>query len=116
MKRKLLILLTVSIGLPALMLPSCEKYILPAISLAQDTVFVEQGGSKVSQLVTSNVDWQPSSSEEWIDIETVSGAGTDSLVFTVFENVGNTDRTGKVFVESETIRKILYVIQSGTVE
>lgn len=98
---------------------SCEKYILPELVPAKDTLTLPcHAQQDIAIGVSSNVKWHlsVSSGSEWIEATPAAQVKGDT---TIFLNVkANTDvesRQGKLVVTSETLEKSIVILQDGDI-
>jgi len=95
---------------------SCEKYILPSIKLAQDTLACTEYEQTLQVAVTANVKWTLSKDETdtWLTATPKKEVKGDSVIFiTVEANTSEEPREATLSVTSEAIRKLLVVRQEG---
>lgn len=85
----------------------------PSISITGETSHtLETAGGKISVTFTSAKEWTAKSDQSWCRVSLSSGqAGTVTLGITVSENTSNDDRTAKVTLLSETVTKVITIIQ-----
>ena len=103
------------LGLAATQFSGCEKYVLPEVTLSQDTLWFHAAAGTQSIHVTTNVvtTAEPETDDQF-------GLATDPVWFdescnvtvTVLENTGDS-RTATIPIKSEAILKNLVVIQEG---
>ena len=92
----------------------CEKYVLPEITLSQDTLLFRAALDSQAVHITTNVvtTAEPATSDQrWISTNPVWFDETSDVVVTVQENTTGEQRTATIPVKSETILKNLVVIQ-----
>ena len=95
---------------------SCEKYVLPALSLSQDTVLVNKAAQELQLVVNTNVDWHFNMDDveaEWIHFSTYAGYGTATVQLTIDENDSGAKRGVTIPVETGTLRRKLMITQSA---
>jgi len=95
---------------------SCEKYILPELKLAQDTLLLADTAQIVSVKVTSNVKWSVSGEKEiaWISFTPKDQVKGDStIIISIEANTEVEPRETSLTVTSETLRKSIFVQQDG---
>ncbi|MCF0177642.1 MAG: BACON domain-containing protein [Bacteroidales bacterium] len=112
MKRSLPILAFAVMLFAVMNFSSCEKYILPEIKFAQDTLSVDASAHQLQQTVTSNVAWEIASVPLWCAIEIEETATGAILHLSISENDGDM-RESKINVESASLRKGFTLIQEG---
>ena len=97
-------------------LVSCEKYVLPSISLSPDTLFVNQPGKQMKLVVETNVMWHMDLDGldlEWLAIEPVSGEGDTPVDITVSANDTGAEREIVIPVKTETLQRNMVISQSA---
>lgn len=94
---------------------SCEKYILPELSIVPDTLTFNATPDSSTLQVLSNVKWSCTSGAEsdWYQISPTEGNGNGEVMIKVNENGSQTERSATVAISSETIRKTFLIIQQG---
>ena len=117
MRRFSLVFLSLALlGIGAAQFAGCEKYILPEITLSQDTLrFQAALDSQVVHITTNVVTTaEPATSDQrWISTNPVWFDETSDVVVTVQENTTGAERTATIPIKSETILKNLVVIQES---
>jgi len=112
-------LIALLLGIVLLNSVSCEKYILPAITLSQDTLAIACTTQQdIPVKVSSNVKWQVSISEGegWIKFTPkVAVKGDSTILITVEANTDIESRQGKLNVTSETLSKSIVILQDGDI-
>ena len=93
----------------------CEKYVLPDISVAPDTLrFGAAADSAVVQLTTNVITKpEPADGNSWISTWPEWFDASSELTVYVQANTGTTARTGILYFTSEAIQKKIIVIQEG---
>lgn len=94
---------------------SCEKYVLPEVSLDPDTLYFDCLGATKSVNLNSNVIWKiklDGATKESVQLSPASGDESAVIDVTVSENQSN-DREFVLIVETETFEKKLTLIQEG---
>ncbi|MBO4656917.1 MAG: BACON domain-containing protein [Bacteroidales bacterium] len=95
---------------------SCEKYVLPELSLSQDTLLVNKSAQQLSLTVNSNVQWEfdvASAQVEWVIFDPEWGEVGRKVTISVEENTSGAVRKAAIPVQSQTIQKQLLIVQSG---
>ena len=102
-------------GVAAVQFCGCEKFILPEITLQQDTLLFPASGGTQSMLITTNVitTAEPAFNDQsWLSADPVWFDETTTYQVTTTENTGE-ERSATIPIKSETIEKSLVVIQAG---
>lgn len=91
---------------------SCEKYVLPELSIAPDTLYF--GADSLSQdiSVSSNVPWETQVTDSWLRASAQYGEGDSTITIIVNKNNGAA-RSSSVTIQTESLRKSLIVNQSA---
>lgn len=94
---------------------SCEKYVLPEMSFAPDTLYFSAAGGVQSFTVTTNVICTVDRDKEikWIVADPYFLEESAVVNLTVEANPGTTARTAALPVKTESFLKYLTVIQEG---
>ena len=95
---------------------SCEKYVLPELSLSQDTLLVNKSAQQLSLTVNSNVQWEfdvASAQVEWVIFDPEWGEVGRKVTISVEENTSGAIRKAAIPVQSQTIQKQLLIVQSA---
>jgi len=103
------------LGVAAAQFAGCEKYVLPAITLSQDTLWFHAGGGSQVVHITTNVitTAEPATADQlWIVTDPLWFDETSDVKVTVDPNQG-ASRTATIPIKSEVIQKNLVVIQEG---
>ena len=98
----------------ALQFTSCEKYVLPELSLGADTLVFTAAADSATVAVSANVIWQAEledSGQEWLETGPSWWEGPGEAYIKVEDNGTDAERSANVIVKSETIRKKITVIQ-----
>ena len=120
--RKSLYIITILAVLSALagaMSTSCEKYVLPELSFAPDTMYFSAAGGTQTLELRSNVSWEAGINRsddtyvEWITFTPTFGEGDCDIVITLAENTTGSDRNLSFDIKSETIKHTFTIIQEG---
>ena len=117
--RNLLLALSVVAVLAAALsgVTSCEKYVLPAIELSQDTIAVNRAQHEIQLVVNSNVFWELDLDKvkaPWVSFSPKSAEEGGVLTITISANEWDYDRSVTVPVKTETLERKLYIVQSYT--
>jgi len=94
---------------------SCEKYVLPAIGLSQDTILVNKAAQELSLVVNSNVFWSfdDGSTAAWLTVTPSGGTSTATVKIQIEENDSGAARRTTLTLKSETLQRSLLVVQSA---
>lgn len=104
------------LGVAAAQFSGCEKFILPEITLQQDTLLFPAAGGTQSVLITTNVittSEPPFRDQTWLSVDPVWFDETTRIQVTAAENTEAEGRTSTIPIKSEAITKSLVVIQAG---
>lgn len=104
------------LGAAVAQLSSCEKFVLPEITVSQDTLLFSAAGGSQSIRVTTNVittAYPETIDQLWLSTDPGWFDESSTVTFTVAENTKPEERTGTVPVKSESILKNVVVIQEG---
>ena len=95
----------------------CEKYILPDISVAPDTLRFGAATDSAVVRLTTNVITKPEPEDgvSWISAWPDWFDESSDLTVYVQANTASTARTGILYFKSEAIQKKLIVIQEGEI-
>jgi len=121
MKRTILpFCLTAVIALCMILCNACEKYVLPEISIDQDTINVPMSGGKYNIKVTTNVQWtiDEFGMGKWIRFSEITGSNdyqmTDyEITMTVDANDTGEPRSQVVPITTASFEKKIFVYQEG---
>lgn len=92
---------------------SCEKYVLPELTVTPDTLRFSAAADSALVKVHSNVIWSNKDNPDWIRVS-VDWGDTDAETFvSVTENTSSEARQAKVSIKSETIQRYIVVEQTG---
>lgn len=92
---------------------SCEKYVLPELTVSPDTLRFGAAADSALVKVHSNVIWSNKDNPDWIKVS-VDWGDTDAETFvSVAENTSSEARQAKVSIKSETIQRYIVVEQTG---
>ena len=95
---------------------SCEKYVLPELSLSQDTLLVNKSAQQLSLTVNSNVQWAfdvDGDKVEWVSFDPEWAEVGRKVTISIEENATGKMRSATVPVSSQTISKKLLIVQSA---
>ena len=95
---------------------SCEKYVLPELSLSQDTLLVNKSEQQLSLTVNSNVQWAfdvDGDKEEWVSFDPEWAEVGRKVTISIEENATGKMRSATVPISSQTISKKLLIVQSA---
>lgn len=93
----------------------CEKYILPDLSIAPDTLRFNAMADSADIFLTTNVisKTEAEQGSEWITSWPEWFEESATVTIYVRQNTGQAERTGILYFKSEAIEKKLVVIQAG---
>ncbi len=93
----------------------CEKYVLPDLSIAPDTLRFNAMADSADIFLTTNViaKTEAEQGSEWITSWPEWFEENATVTIYVRQNTGQTERTGILYFKSEAIEKKLVVIQAG---
>ena len=95
---------------------SCEKFILPELTVTPDTLIFGAAADSSLVKVHSNVVWSNKDNPDWISVS-VDWGDTDAETFvSVSENTSTQARQAQVSIKSETIQRYIVVEQAGATE
>lgn len=95
---------------------SCEKFILPELTVTPDTLRFGAAADSSLVKVHSNVIWSNNDNPDWISVS-VDWGDTDAETFvSVAENTSTQARQAQVSIKSETIQRYIVVEQAGVIE
>ncbi len=95
---------------------SCEKYVLPELTVTPDTLRFGAGADSALVKVHSNVIWSNKDNPDWISVS-IDWGDTDTETFvSVTENTSTQARQAQVSIKSETIQRYVVVEQEGATE
>ena len=66
------------------------------------TLFIEDEGERLFVWVSSNIDWEVMSNDDWITTEMSSGSGDERLIITIAANEVNVRRMGSLTITGGT--------------
>jgi hypothetical protein len=84
-----------------------------ALIVAQKEYTVEAAGGALDFAVQANVDYEVTTSADWIEQVTSRGLTEKTLRFTVKANESNDSRTGKITVSCGSLAQEITVVQAG---
>ena len=92
---------------------SCEKFVLPELTVSPDTLRFSAAADSSIVKIHSNVIWSNRNNPDWIRVS-VDWGDTDAETFVaVTENTSSEARQAKVSIKSETIQRYIVVEQAG---
>lgn len=95
---------------------SCEKYILPELTVTPDTLIFGSAADSALVKIHSNVIWSNKNNPDWIRVS-IDWGDTDAETFvSVAENTSTQARQAQVSIKSETIQRYIVVEQAGATE
>ena len=95
---------------------SCEKFILPELTVTPDTLRFGAAADSSLVKIHSNVIWSNNDNPDWISVS-VDWGDTDAETFvSVAENTSTQARQAQVSIKSETIQRYIVVEQAGATE
>lgn len=111
-KTAAIIIPLLAVSLLALQFNSCEKFILPEMSVTPDTLFFSPLADSASVTVKANVTWEVSgqSGSGWVSFSPSGGEMEGVVKIKVAQSAGESRRATITF-KSETLSKSLIVIQ-----
>lgn len=95
---------------------SCEKYILPELSVSPDTLAVNKAAQELSVVINANVPWDfilEDLDAKWLAFTPDGGDLGLTVTISFKENTSGASRSVTVPVQSQTIKKKLFIIQSA---
>ena len=113
------IFLAVLAVLAAVLPTSCEKYVLPELSVAPDTLMFGAQGGTLTLSLKSNVEWEAGINRsedtcvEWITFTPTFGSGDCEIEVTLADNTAGPLRSLSFDINSETLKRTLTIIQEG---
>lgn len=99
----------------ALQFASCEKYVLPELSLTPDTLKFSAAADSLPVQVKSNVIWNSSAANQvdWLKWNRDGMEGDQEMWFYATENTNALSRRETITFKSESLKRSLVVIQEG---
>jgi len=91
---------------------SCEKYVLPSLSLSQDTLTFSPEAQDCELIIETNVIWSADNTSNWIILDPGEGALSDTITMSVTKNDTGEKRSYKISFNTETLKKSVVVIQN----
>ena len=117
MKKVMMVLIAAAVIIAAAAgASSCEKYVLPELSLSKDTLAVNKAAQELTFVVNANVPWEFDLSEvkaEWLVFSPEWGDLGMPVTISIEENTTGARRSVTVPVSSQTITKNLLIVQSA---
>lgn len=92
---------------------SCEKYILPELTVTPDTLRFGAAADSALVKVHSNVIWSNKDNPDWIGVSVDWGDADAETFVSVTENTSTQARQAQVSIKSETIQRYVVVEQAG---
>lgn len=94
---------------------ACEKYVLPSVTIAPDTLRFAAAADSQAIVVTTNVitTLYPESNDFWVYAQPEWLDQSCTVFIHVFDNSSTEPRTAVIPVKSEAILRHLVVIQEG---
>ena len=94
--------------------PSCERYVLPQMTISPDTLIVAQEGGVFEVSLDINVKWTATAPESpAVTLDPDKGSGSATITVTVPANASEDPLEGRVNFKSETLSKNLVILQDG---
>lgn len=121
-KGTIVAILSIAALTAAISVSSCNKYVLPEISIAPDSLFFSADSQSATILINSNVIWDFSFDNEedkapqWLNFDPLYGGDTlqiQKVTVTIQRNESDQPRVIKAGVKSETLNKMLYIHQEA---
>lgn len=112
-------LFTIIVPLAALLVfaaqfSSCEKYVLPEMTLSEDSVYFYSRTDTVSIMVYSNVVWSFTNEDNnWYKGYPNWGDADSLVMFIVEENIDDRPREAELIIKTETISRTLHIFQEA---
>lgn len=101
-------------ALLAMQFTSCEKYVLPELSFAPDTLSFKSAADSSKMKLNCNVIWYVDPGDaEWITFNPAYGEGPADIMVSVTENGGEALRSATVYFVTETLKKSFIVEQES---
>ncbi|MCK9626273.1 MAG: BACON domain-containing protein [Bacteroidales bacterium] len=91
---------------------SCEKYVLPSLSLSQDTLTFSPEAQDSELIIETNVIWSADNTSNWIILNPSEGELSDTITISVTKNDTGNKRSYKISFNTETIKKSVVIIQN----
>lgn len=93
---------------------SCTKKEDPVLTVDRTTI--ETGNINVNEplVISSNIDWQITSSDSWCKVSNVTGSGNKSIAITCDDNHGDNTRTATLNITGSGLKKSVYVTQASS--
>lgn len=95
---------------------SCEKFILPELTVSPDTLRFDAAADSALVKVHSNVIWSNKDNPDWIRLSVDWGDADGETFVSVTENTSTQTRQAQVSIKSETIQRYIVVEQAGVIE
>ncbi len=86
------------------------------LKISKDSlVLAGDENSTAAFIITSELNWTVSSSQEWLVVNSLSGSGTSAIILTAQINSTNSLRKAEVTVTTDSITKVIKVTQHRTI-
>lgn len=95
---------------------SCEKYVLPELTVSPDTLRFSAAADSSIVKIHSNVIWSNKDNPDWIGVSVDWGDADAETFVSVTENTSTQVRQAQVSIKSETIQRYIVVEQAGATE
>lgn len=92
---------------------SCEKFILPELTVSPDTLRFSAAADSSIVKIHSNVIWSSKDNPDWIRVSVDWGDADAETFVSVTENTSTQARQAQVSIKSETIQRYIFVEQAG---
>ena len=92
---------------------SCEKYVLPELTVSPDTLRFSAAADSALVKIHSNVIWSSKDNPDWIRVSVDWGDADAETFVSVTENTSTQARQAQVSIKSETIQRFIVVEQAG---
>lgn len=92
---------------------SCEKYVLPELTVTPDTLRFSAAEDSALVKVHSNVIWSNKDNPDWIKVSVAWGDSDTETFVSVTVNTSDQARQAQVSIKSETIQRYIVVEQEG---
>ena len=94
---------------------SCEQYVLPYLEISRDTIAVDSTAQETSLVIDTNVPWDFKLEDPdhfWMRFSTLGSDDPGTVEITIEENSTGQTRSVTIPVQTETLERQLYVVQS----
>lgn len=117
MKKVMMVLIAAAVIIAAAAgASSCEKYVLPELSLSKDTLVVNKAAQELKFIVNATVPWDfmlHDVKAEWVTFDPLYGDETATVTVTFEANDSGNRRSVTVPISSQTITRNLFIVQSA---